>query len=113
MLKIPWGGPFAGRGRWRGRLVFGRPGASAAAWAGSSRPTKGIAMTITYDVAGMTCGHCVASTTTKVSKVEGVQAVQVDLKAGRVTVTSETPVDPGLVVVAVDAAGYAVTGLSS
>ena len=70
-------------------------------------------MTITYDVAGMTCGHCVASITAEVSKVDGVQAVHVDLKTGRLTVTSETPVDPGLVTVAVDEAGYAVTGLSS
>lgn len=84
-----------------------------ASWAGSSLPTKGTPVSITYDVAGMTCGHCVASITAQVSKVDGVQAVQVDLKTGRVTVTSDTPVDPGRIVVAVDEAGYTVTGLSS
>ncbi len=109
---MPWHGPFARKLCLPRRLAFGRPGASVDARARTSPPTKGTAMSITYDVAGMTCGHCVASITAEVSKVDGVQAVQVDLKTGRVTVTSERPVDPGLVAVAVDEAGYAVTGLS-
>lgn len=70
-------------------------------------------MTTTYDVAGMTCGHCVASITKEVVKVEGVQLVKVDLETGRVTITSDMPVDPALVAAAVDEAGYAVTGVSS
>jgi copper ion binding protein len=70
-------------------------------------------MTTTYDVAGMTCGHCVASITKEVGKVEGVQLVKVDLETGRVTITSDVPVDPALVAAAVDEAGYAVTGVSS
>lgn len=70
-------------------------------------------MTTTYDVAGMTCGHCVASITKEVVKVEGVQLVKVDLETGRVTITSAMPVDPALVAAAVDEAGYAVTGVSS
>lgn len=70
-------------------------------------------MTTTYDVAGMTCGHCVASITTEVVKVEGVQLVKVDLETGRVTITSDMPVDSALVAAAVDEAGYAVTGVSS
>ncbi|WP_149204904.1 heavy-metal-associated domain-containing protein [Actinotalea subterranea] len=70
-------------------------------------------MTTTYDVAGMTCGHCVASITKEVVKVEGVQLVKVDLETGRVTITSDMPVDSALVAAAVDEAGYAVTGVSS
>lgn len=70
-------------------------------------------MTTTYDVAGMTCGHCVASITKDVSSVDGVQAVKVDLESGRVTVTADAHIDPALVAAAVDRAGYTVTGVSA
>jgi copper chaperone CopZ len=57
----------------------------------------------------MTCGHCVASVTEEVSKVEGVTAVDVDLASGDVTVSSATPVDPDALRAAVEEAGYEVT----
>ncbi|HEU5030352.1 heavy-metal-associated domain-containing protein [Actinomadura sp. NPDC048394] len=63
--------------------------------------------TATYTVTGMTCGHCVASVTEEVEQVAGVTAVDVDLETGRVTVTSEAPVDDALIKGAVEEAGYA------
>ena len=63
--------------------------------------------TATYTVTGMTCGHCVASVTEEVKQVAGVTAVDVDLKTGQVTVTSEAPVDDALIKGAVEEAGYA------
>jgi len=62
--------------------------------------------TATYTVSGMTCGHCVSSVTEEVANIPGVTEVQVDLKSGAVTVTSETPVEETAVKAAVDEAGY-------
>ena len=64
--------------------------------------------TSTYTVVGMTCGHCVASVTEEVSKIDGVTNVDVDLASGRVTVESDQPVDEAAFAAAVDEAGYAV-----
>ena len=64
--------------------------------------------TSTYTVAGMTCGHCVASVTEEVSAVAGVTDVQVDLASGRLKVTAAGAVDDDAVRAAVDEAGYAV-----
>ncbi len=58
-----------------------------------------------YTVTGMTCGHCVSSVTSEVSKIEGVQAVDVDLASGRVAVTGDGFADDQ-VRAAVDEAGY-------
>ncbi|MFC0505292.1 heavy-metal-associated domain-containing protein [Micromonospora costi] len=62
--------------------------------------------TATYQVKGMTCGHCVNSVSTEISGITGVRDVQVDLASGQVTVTSEAPLDPAAVRAAVDEAGY-------
>jgi len=62
----------------------------------------------TYSVAGMTCDHCVGAVTSEVAAVPGVTGVAVDLAAGRVTVSSEGPVDAAAVHAAVDEAGYEV-----
>lgn len=40
-------------------------------------------------VKGMSCGHCVKTVEESVGKLDGVNAVQVDLKAGTVEVTFE------------------------
>ena len=60
----------------------------------------------TYTVAGMTCGHCVASVTEEIEQIPGVSDVDVDLASGVVTVTSTTPVDETAVRAAVSEAGY-------
>jgi len=64
--------------------------------------------TTTYDVKGMTCGHCVRSVTEEISDVEGVSAVEVDLEAGTAVVTGDAAADA--VQAAVVEAGYEVTG---
>ena len=65
--------------------------------------------TSTYTVNGMTCGHCVASVTDEVSKIDGVTAVDVDLASGQVTVESDAPLEDTAVAAAVDEAGYTVS----
>lgn len=62
--------------------------------------------TTTYQVTGMTCGHCVQAVTSEVSAIDGVTDVQVDLESGRVDVTGEGVTDEA-VRAAVDEAGYA------
>jgi copper chaperone len=62
----------------------------------------------TFTVIGMTCGHCVASVTREVLKINGVTKVEVDLASGSVKVESDRPLDPGAFAAAVDEAGYTV-----
>lgn len=60
-------------------------------------------------VAGMTCGHCVASVTEELSSLDGVEEVNVALNAGgtsKVTVASASPIDIQKVRNAVAEAGY-------
>ncbi len=64
----------------------------------------------TYTVAGMTCGHCVASVTEEVSALTAVSGVQVDLATGTVTVTSAAPLDQAELKAAVEEAGYQLVG---
>jgi copper chaperone len=65
--------------------------------------------TATYTVSGMTCGHCVSSVTEEVEQIAGVTGVNVDLPTGRVTVTSQAPLDDVQVKDAVEEAGYQLT----
>lgn len=62
--------------------------------------------TATYEVQGMTCGHCVAAVSGELAKLDGVGEVTVDLDAGTVTVTSDEPLDTDAVRAAVTEAGY-------
>lgn len=64
--------------------------------------------TTSYTVTGMTCDHCVAAVREEVGKVDGVSRVDVELASGRVTIESESPLDPAAVAAAVDEAGYEV-----
>jgi copper chaperone len=64
-------------------------------------------METTYTVNGMTCGHCVLSVREEVGEVDGVTAVDVDLRSGRLVVTGEG-VDAAAVRAAVEEAGYEV-----
>jgi copper chaperone len=63
-------------------------------------------VTATYDVAGMTCGHCERSVQEEVAELDGVVEVHADHSTGRVTVTSAEPLDPTAVAAAVEEAGY-------
>jgi len=62
--------------------------------------------TTTYQVTGMTCGHCAQAVTTEVSSIDGVTDVQVDVASGKVEVTGEGVTEEA-VRAAVDEAGYA------
>ncbi len=66
--------------------------------------------TWTYQVAGMTCGHCVQAVTAEISALPGVTAVRVDLATGAVEVDSADPLAPEAVGGAVDEAGYRLVG---
>lgn len=61
--------------------------------------------TITYSVPGMSCGHCESAVKGAVSKVDGVDAVDVDLETKDVTVTGTDLSDEALRA-AIDDAGY-------
>ena len=61
--------------------------------------------TITYTVPGMSCGHCESAVKSKVSAVEGVENVDVDLDTKLVTVTGTNLADESLRA-AIDDAGY-------
>ena len=60
----------------------------------------------TFTATGMTCQHCVASVTKKVSELAHVTSVAVDLPTGKVTVESDVPITADEVITAIDKAGY-------
>lgn len=62
---------------------------------------------VVYTVTGMSCQHCVNAITEEVSAIAGVEAVNVDLGAGTVTVTADSP-DDAAIRAAIDEAGYVV-----
>lgn len=66
--------------------------------------------TTVYEVAGMTCGHCVNAVTGELAPLGGVSDVTVDLDSGTVAVTSDRPLDPEAVRAAIVDAGYELTG---
>jgi copper chaperone len=63
--------------------------------------------TVTWQVTGMTCRHCVAAVTEEVSALPGVERVAVDLATGSVAVTADPQPSREQVAAAVDEAGYA------
>lgn len=64
------------------------------------------AITSTFHVSGMTCGHCEMSVREEVSEVPGIEQVEVSHETGALVVTSEQPVDDSAVLAAVTEAGY-------
>ncbi|BDM67129.1 hypothetical protein HEK616_06160 [Streptomyces nigrescens] len=68
------------------------------------------AVTTTYQVTGMTCGHCEGAVSSEISEIPGVSAVQAVAATGLVTVTSKAPLDEEAVRAAVDEAGYELVG---
>ncbi|WP_432748010.1 heavy-metal-associated domain-containing protein [Streptomyces sp. JH002] len=66
--------------------------------------------TTTYQVSGMTCGHCESSVRSELSALEGVSEVTAKASSGLVTVVSETPLEEEAVRAAVDEAGFELVG---
>jgi copper chaperone len=65
--------------------------------------------TQTFEVEGMTCGHCVSSVTEEISGLAGVEGVDVELVPGgrsKVTVASDSALRVDDVRAAVTEAGY-------
>ena len=62
-------------------------------------------MTLTYVVDGMSCEHCKVAIGSEVSKVAGVEQVDIDLATKRVVV-SGAGLDDEAVLDAIDEAGY-------
>ena len=62
--------------------------------------------TVTGNVTGMTCQHCVASVTEELQEIAGVTDVRVDLATGSVSVTSDQPLSDADLRAAVEEAGY-------
>jgi copper chaperone len=60
----------------------------------------------TFQVTGMTCGHCVTAVTEEVGAISDVTDVAVDLASGRVTVGSAREVTTAEMAAAIDEAGY-------
>jgi copper chaperone CopZ len=73
-------------------------------------PRSEAAQRAVFQVAGMTCGHCVSSVTAELQQLDGVTEVAVDLATGRVTVDSIEPLTDAAVAAAIDEAGYELTG---
>ena len=67
-------------------------------------------VTTVFEVAGMSCQHCVDAVEREVGRVAGVTDAKVDLAEGSVTVTSDAMVDEEAVRAAVDEAGYDLVG---
>lgn len=63
--------------------------------------------TATYSVPGVSCAHCKHAIEGEVSRVEGVESVDVDVEAKTVTVVAE-PLDEQAIFAAIDEAGYEV-----
>jgi copper chaperone CopZ len=67
-------------------------------------------VTTVYQVTGMSCGHCEGAVAGEISGIDGVVSVQAAADTGRVTVTSERPLEESAVRAAVDEAGYELAG---
>jgi copper chaperone len=69
-----------------------------------------MSVTRTYDVPGISCGHCKAAIEEEVGQLDGVAEVTVDVDTRKVTVTGE--IDDDAIHTAVEEAGYEVAGAS-
>lgn len=67
-------------------------------------------MESTYHILGMSCDHCVQSVTAALGALPGVREVTVDLATALVTVHSDNPPPLEAVRLAVDEAGFELTG---
>lgn len=59
-----------------------------------------------FQVTGMTCGHCESAVRGEVSKLSGVEGVEVSAASGRLVISASEPLSDDDVLAAVDEAGY-------
>lgn len=62
--------------------------------------------TSTYQVSGMSCGHCEGAIRAEVSAIPGVHDIEVSAATGVLVVSAAGQVDDAAVIAAVDEAGY-------
>ncbi|CAN5609046.1 heavy-metal-associated domain-containing protein [Microbacterium sp.] len=65
-----------------------------------------MATTNEYQVTGMSCEHCESAVRGEVSKLGGVEQIDVSAASGRLVITSTQPLADADVLAAVDEAGY-------
>ncbi len=63
-------------------------------------------MNQTIIVSGMTCGHCVNSVTEELSKISGVEKVEVNLASGKVDIETNEEIARIKIEEAIKEAGY-------
>ncbi|WP_199399219.1 heavy-metal-associated domain-containing protein [Zhihengliuella sp. ISTPL4] len=59
-----------------------------------------------YQVSGMSCGHCEVAIREEVSRVPGVDGLDISAQTGKLVVRGGAPVDDAAILAAVDEAGY-------
>lgn len=64
------------------------------------------ATTVSFTVPGMTCGHCKQAVTGELTKISGVNAVDVDLDTKKVVVSGTDAIAWADIEAAVDEAGF-------
>ncbi|WP_144122093.1 heavy-metal-associated domain-containing protein [Catellatospora sichuanensis] len=67
----------------------------------------------TYQITGMTCGHCASAVTRELTALPGVKEVEIDLAAGNAAVVSDSVLPLDEVRNAVDEAGYQLAGVDA
>ena len=67
-------------------------------------------VTTTFQVPGMTCGHCRGAVTDELNKITGVTKIEVDLDTKIVSIESESQVEWELIAAAIDEAGFEAIG---
>ncbi|WP_327299162.1 MULTISPECIES: heavy-metal-associated domain-containing protein [unclassified Streptomyces] len=77
---------------------------------GAATDVAGGPVTTTYQVSGMTCGHCEGAVSEEISAIDGVTSVKAVASTGQVTVISSAALDDEAVRAAVDEAGYELAG---
>jgi len=65
----------------------------------------------TYQIKGMTCGHCEQAVSGELTRLVGVHTVVADASTGIAKVTSDAPLPVDEVRAAVDEAGYELVGI--
>ncbi len=92
----------------RACLTLPRPATSPRKGAGASDTLTRMSENV-IAVTGMTCSHCATAVSAEISKIAGVSAVEVDVEAGKVTITADPQPEPDLLRAAVEEAGYELT----
>lgn len=67
-------------------------------------------LTHSFHVDGMSCQHCVKAIEDALAAMAGVQEVEVDLQAGKVSVNAEHDLCPDKIADVIEEAGYEVRG---